>query len=310
MGRLEVLRRLHQAAGYARPGTAAIGLRRTASHFLRCTPYLETFRDWFGNPANPALREALVLRPSLVTCVVHPYLNAGWSARRKLAVISTHYDLLRGPLGFLRFAPPVTIGLADVGGGVCIRLDKPGGYEHEGELVVNLFEGDVRLYSIVFTLGRSGAQRIAYVGGLQGLHSPAALEIYRTLTHRMHGLRPRDLLVSAFRSLCCALGVDTILAVTDARRVSTNAYFTSSTQVYTSYDSAWAENGGGAAHEGFIELSPHREHRAAEDIPPRKRAQYRRRYAMIDALAQQIGQKVQDLGRPDATSLANDIDDA
>jgi len=225
-------------------------------------------------------------------------------------VISAHYDMLRGPLGFLRFAPVVMIGLADVGEGLQIRLDKPGGFEHEGELVVNLVGGGVRLYSIVFTLGQSGAQRIAYIGGLQGLHSPDALKIYRALTHRMHGLRPRDLLVSAFRSLCCALGVGRILAVTDAKRVSTNAYFTSSSQVHTSYDSAWTENGGRAAHDGFIELCPQREQRAAEDIPARKRAQYRRRYALIDALAKQIEQRVHDLGWPDATSLANDIDDA
>jgi uncharacterized protein VirK/YbjX len=291
-GRAAVLIRLLHAAGYARPGTADVGLRHTVSHFLRCSLFLETFQGWYGNPANPALQEALARRPELVTCVVHPYLNNAWTAERKLSVISGHYQLLSGGMGFLRFAPPACVVLADIGEGVQIRLDKPGKFVHEGELTINLFSGELRLYSLVFTLGQTGLHRVAYAGGLQGLHSPDALDIYRTLTHHMNGLRPRDLLVTAFRLLCAALGVRRILAISDQQRVSTDTYFEASDQVFSSYDSAWIDCGGLAVEDGFFELSPQVVHRPTEGIPSRKRAQYRRRYAMIDELAEQISTAV------------------
>lgn len=53
------------------------------------------------------------------------------------------------------------------------------------------------------------------------------------------------------------------------------------------------ECGGVAAEEGFFELSPEVLQRGADAVPARKRALYRRRYAMLDGLAQQIDAAVQ-----------------
>jgi len=44
--------------------------------------------------------------------------------------------------------------------------------------------------------------------------------------------------------------------------------------------------------DAFFELSPCLTQRTVKGIPSRKRAQYRRRYAMVDAIAQQIGDAV------------------
>ena len=310
LGRLDALVRLLHAVGYSRPGTQAIGLRRMTTHFFRCASHLDMFCDWWGNPANPALQQALALRPSLATCVLHPYLHVDWSIARKVDVISKHYEMLRGRLGFLRFAPSSSIALAELGEGLQIRLDKPGKFEHEGELTINLFKGELRLYSLAFTLGQIGSQRVAYAGGLQGLGSSVALEMIRSLTHRMHGLRPRDLLVTAFRFLCLSLEATRILAISDAKRVSSSSYFKSSTQVFSSYDSAWSDSGGAAGDDGFFELSPHVVQRASVDIPSRKRAQYRRRYVMIDALSQQIDSAVRQASWWHAITVTNAADDS
>lgn len=285
-GVVGVLLHILHAVRHPRPGTGAIGPARMAMHFVRCAAHLGTFRDWFGNPANPALRSELAARPYLVTCVVHPYLNSEWQAPRKLAVIAAHYAMLRGRLSWLR-APAPTL-LADAGEGLRIELGPPGKFEHEGEATLRLRRGDTELYALAFTLGEIGGQRVAYVGALQGLRSPDALEIYRELTHQLHGLRPRDLLLTVFRRFGRALGVAHILAVDDARRVSSNAYFASSGQVLSSYDEVWAEQGGSAAAGGFFELGAEVVRREAGAVPARKRALYRRRYAMLDDLALQI----------------------
>jgi uncharacterized protein VirK/YbjX len=292
------MKRLLQVVSHTRPGVPSIGYRRKLAHFLRCAAHIETFQDWFGNPSNPALQEALVMRPSIVTCVVHPYIHVDWSAERKLQVIGLHYRLLTGRLAFLRFAPTTSIRLAEVDEAVQVRLEKPEIFEHEGELTINLFRNDTRLFSLTFTLEQSGPHIIAYVGGLQGAAGSDSLEIYRTLTHRMQGLRPRDLLVTAFRLLCGSLGVARILAVSDQRRICSSSYFESSVQVHCSYDSAWIDSGGVAVEGGFYALPRDIAQRPFESIPSRKRAQYRRRYAMIDDLAAQIDSSVRQAHRP------------
>jgi uncharacterized protein VirK/YbjX len=114
----------------------------------------------------------------------------------------------------------------------------------------------------------------------------------------MHGLRPRDLLVTAFREFCQALGIRKILAVSDGTRVCSNRYFEASSRVFASYDAAWLESGGVATENGFFELDACLTPRSHEDIPSRKRAQYRRRYALVAELAEQIARNVPGASTP------------
>ncbi len=292
LGWVDVLMRLLHAASFEHPGMKKRALRQTATHFARCAFHLGAFRGWYGDPTNPALQETLAQRPSLIMCVIHPYLNVDWRFEQKLEKISEHYRVLNGRLDILRFVPPAFIALADLDGDIQIRLHKYVYAEHEGELTISLFRRDLRLYSLTFTLGRIGVQLVAYAGALQGMGGSEALAIYRSLTRRMHGLRPRDLLVTAFRLLCCSLGVARILAISDRKRVCSNAYHNSGTPILTSYDTEWIECGGVAVDDAFFELSPRLVQRSARNTPSRKRAQYRRRYAMIDAIAHQIGDSV------------------
>ncbi len=290
VGRVAALRRLLHAVRHPRPGSVAIGPGRMAMHFLRCLRHLDTFRDWLGNRANPALREELDARPYLLTCVVHPYLHGAWPPQQRLRVIAKHYALLRGPSALLRSTTPTL--LADAGEGLRIEVDRPGKFEHEGEATIHLRREGTDLYALAFTLGEIDGQRVAYVGALQGLRSPDALEIYRQLTHQWHGLRPRDLLLAAFRRVGHTLGVTRILAIDDAHRVSSNAFYASSGQVLSSYDEVWRESGGLATADGFFELTPANPRREADAVPARKRALYRRRYAMLEGLEQQIDASV------------------
>ena len=303
-GRLDVLKQMLRAVTYSRPGEKKKMVRRVATQFARCAYHLEAFRDTFGDPANLALQEALALRPSLMACVIHPYLNVDWGFEQKLDAISGHYKLLNGRLGILRFSPLASIILANFGDATQIRLHNFLLFEHEGELTVSLFKNGQRLYSLTFTLGQIGSDLAAYAGGLQGLRSPEAVEIYRALTHQQHGLRPRDLLVTAFRLLCGSVGVARILAISDSRRICSNSYHSPGEQVFSSFDRAWMECGGVRMDDAFFELSPCLAQRSTKDIPSRKRAQYRRRYAMVDAIAQQIGEAVATAPRVHAPAAA------
>ncbi|MEP7361384.1 MAG: DUF535 family protein [Chloroflexota bacterium] len=308
--RVATARYLYGASGYARDGVAPTGVVTRWKRFLSCLRHIDTFRVWLSDPAESALRRALAHRPSIVTCVSRPYLHRGWSASRKLAVIRDHYRLVASRYAFLGFEPSGSIRLAGLDevltpdidnsspiGSLVLRLDKPGWFEHEGELTLSLLAGTARLYSLVFTLGLVAGRSVAWIGALQGQGLPEALDVYRRLTHRLHGLRPRDLVVTAFRQLCRSLNVDCILAVSDEMRVSSDPYFAAHAAVSASYDTVWLENGGtppavNAAgrnpEAGFFDLSVVPVRRAGVEIPSRKRAQYRRRYVMLDRLATQI----------------------
>lgn len=286
--RPDVLGLVLQGAGFARTGAEPLHALSAAKYFARSLLHWKMIRSCLTDPANAALRETLALRPSLLRCVARPYLTQRWGTARKLEAILGHYRLLRGRLAFLRFDPSCPLPLGSAADCVQISLEKAGWFEHEGELTLSLFRDGTRVYSLVFTLGDVESRTVAYVGALQGLGRGDALGIYRALTRRLHGLRPRDLLIAAFRSLCIAIGVERILAVSDAACVGRSRYFGARTRVLASYDRAWAENGGLPGADGFFELSPCPTRRSMGEIASRKRAEHRRRYAMLDELAIQI----------------------
>ena len=61
------------------------------------------------------------------------------------------------------------------------------------------------------------------------------------------------------------------------------------------------DNGGRLTPEGFFELSVQPGQRTVDDIPSRKRAQYRRRYAMVDTLSRQISDGLDQASRAEKT---------
>jgi uncharacterized protein VirK/YbjX len=290
---LDVLRMVVRGSSFALADAEPVQLSSVTKCIARGVFHWRTIRSWLADPANAALQETLPWRPSLVRCVARPYLTERWGPARKLAAIAEHHRLLRGRLAFLRFHPSRSILLGTAAGCVQISLEKASWFEHEGELTLSLFCDGTRVYSLVFTLGEVESRTVAYVGALQGLGRADALAIYRALTRRLQGLRPRDLLIAAFRSLCVALEVKRILAVSDSACVGRSAYFARTARVHSSYDRAWTESGAIAAEDGFFELSPTHPRRAMSEIPSRKRAEHRRRFEMLDELAVQVDRAVE-----------------
>src|SRR5258708_24117694 len=82
-GRLDVLKQMLRAVSYSRPGEVKQSVRRVTTQFARGAYHLEAFRDRFGDPANLALQETLAPPPSLMACVIHPYLNVAWRVLHK-----------------------------------------------------------------------------------------------------------------------------------------------------------------------------------------------------------------------------------
>jgi len=243
-------------------------------------------------PAGSALQRALQQRPQLVGAVVWPYVCAEWPAERRLQHLAAHFQAV-GRLPVLDVAVDAEfelLGLGDLSPGLRMVLDQPAWFMREGPLVLNLFEGETRLYSLAFSLGTVDGRPAAYVGAVQGVTIDGVLERYRDLTKVLHGLRPRDFLVEVFRMLCCGIGVKDILAVADASRVHRSAYFgaAKASALQVDYDEIWRDRGGAVHDAQFFALPVEAPARDLAQVPSKKRALYRRRYELLAALEAQV----------------------
>ena len=270
-------------------GLGPRAIRRRAQ-FMRAARHLGPALATLRSPApGSALARALAQRPQLVGAVVWPYVCAQWDANARLRHLAAHFEALdRVPaLDVAADAATELLSLCDVSPGLRVVLDQPAWFMREGPLVLNLFEGQVRLYSLAFSLGGPASRPTACIGALQGVTTEGVLDHYRALTKALHGQRPRDFLIELFRMMCRAAGVAEILAVADAQRVHRSAYFgeAKSTHLQVDYDEIWRDRGGAARDAAFFTLPLRACAKDLEEVPSKKRAMYRRRYELLAALA-------------------------
>jgi len=107
--------------------------------------------------------------------VVHwPYISKSWSPKNKLSVLASHYEVVSKScpqLLLLGRSDRLLLGnLSEFAAGCSLVLDRPFWFMREGELVLNLFQGDLRIASIAFTLCRTDTELCIFIGAVQGIH--------------------------------------------------------------------------------------------------------------------------------------------
>jgi len=220
-----------------------------------------------------------------------PFICSKWSCAMRLRRMIDHcaiVDELGHPFTIDR-SHYIEILTFELDGEPCrLMLDQPGWLASDGLLCVSLWQGAVRVFSISFCLSTSPSGRIAYVGGIQGQRSAAALEHNRMLTKAAHGLRPRDLAFELFRMLLPAMGVTQLECVADAHRyqMTRRARITIrwNDKVQLDYDETWESRGGLRGNNGFFRVPIAYARRDISEIPSKKRAMYKKRYALLDDL--------------------------
>jgi uncharacterized protein len=290
---IHVLIRLFRLGRELHPRLTARDLKNRAAILGLWISSLRELRAWYGISDNPKLASALKQYPLMHGAVYWPYINHSWSMERRLTTIDQHYRLLEGRASVIGLATRQEVELTKLDEhypGMRLVLDKAIWFLREGEIVLNLFLRDQRFYSIAFTLNAEAGQLVAYVGALQGSASEDALQVYREMTHALHGMRPRDFLVVALKLLCKEFRVAKIYAVSADARQHNSPYFGDShkEKVLVNYDEVWAEHGGTRLDNGFFDIPVPVKYRDVSDIPTRKRAAYRRRYQMLDKVALDI----------------------
>ena len=221
-----------------------------------------------------------------------PYISKCWNAPERLAAVASHYEVVARHPSLLLLGREDSLSLGDLSAysaGCSLALDRPLWFKREGELVLNVLQGELRVASIAFTFSRTDEGLCMFIGAVQGIHkgvdSETSLTIYRELTKDFEGLRPRSFLLEAVKCVARTLGAVKIYAVGDQYRHHRHPYFGAgkARDLAADYDVIWLENGAIAgAREDFFSIPLAPAMRSAVDIAPKKRAMYRRRHALLE----------------------------
>jgi len=158
---------------------------------------------------------------------------------------------------------------------------------HEGLWQIALLGADgLRLYSIGF--GFTDDQTLL-IGNVQGpsLRGDDGLDRIRDATHAAHGMRPAHLLVHALRVLAARWGV-TVLQGVDPENHVKGRWNLRDSRLRFDYRAFWEEHEAVRGADGNWAMSTDTALRPLEDVPTKRRAMYRRRYAMLEALQQAV----------------------
>ena len=294
VGLFEILSRVYRLGRKMHPGNS-LGIIKLNLHMLASAiAQRNAIGWWYGTTAGNPLRARAVERYPLIEGAMYwPYINHEWTVERRLQTINQHYSMLNGEAKILANATFADIELLRMDyefPGLRLVLEKAPWFLREGEIVLSIFVNEHRVYSAAFTLGVEGGRTVAYVGALQGRNIENVMEIYRSMTHAMHGMRPRDFLLSAFKVLVSAVGVELIWGVCTENQQHRGKYFAGAhdEKLVADYNEVWVEHGGNPLGNGFFELQPKVVFKDIADIPTRKRATYRRRYAMLEELSSAV----------------------
>ena len=279
-----------------------------ATHFQtrwrRCRFMIRTL--WYGRAsarwfafldANAFRRRLTRLQPECAEKLHRPYRRYDLDAAERLACLVSHGLALEG-LGWqqlvLRLSgQPLTIARFIGKDEVERRLElgHAGQFMKEGELCLHLCCGAQRLYSAAFSLIGAAAPIDAGVsaldiGCLQGPDDPTARDLVRSTTKAMHGLRPRDLMLTALKALAEEVAAPSLVGVTGARHVY--RHWRKRRAFAFDYDGFWGEHAGLLRGDGDYELSAVCTPKPIDQVPSNKRAEARRRQALVADIRRQI----------------------
>jgi uncharacterized protein VirK/YbjX len=295
-----------QYDGWQEPWLRFKFLARALAYGVWVDPWLQFLK-------KPAMKEVVKANPRVFLKIQWRYLNASYDPATRLEVLQSHYRFLlklpaqqRSKLLFQPFCPLARLELGALGV-VSLRLSHLNKYMQEGEMVLDLYHEDTKRFCALFffsiTAEKAGQAELS-IGCLQGNKPVEATsqlsnkDLITAVTRELHGLRPKNLLLFAVRRIAARW------SITKLRAVSTEMQLWKE-NVQADYNTFWEEVGGVRAPDGMYDLPLANGVKDPQEIKPKKRAMYRRRYQLLDALGDEIDANLEDLERtPEVLNLS------
>jgi len=261
---------------------------RAARYLLRTATAPRLHRRWLAQLNTTAMREATLRDGHLFERWQHRWVSRQFGKRERLVRLIDHHGLMPRLLSaddLLRVCRGETLVAGDAAGKdgkpVQVTVAAPILRCLEGELVLGLVWRGTAVFSMTITLcpGRDEV----LVGCIQGPRSHDGLGLVRDVTKACHGLRPKDLLLSAVRSVATAAGITRVRGPGNQAHVFGNTH-----RVKASYDGFWEEAGGTMGADGLYEVSAAEPVRDMQYVPSKHRSAFRAREALRETLCTEV----------------------
>lgn len=167
------------------------------------------------------------------------------------------------------------------------------GQRKEGLLSLVLSCDAGELYQMIFWIAKDHqGEWSLWIGAMQGPNMENARDVIKRITKRCHAYRTKNLILHVTQETARALGLKHIYAVTNYGYYANN-HIRRDRKLKTDFSQFWEEAGGKPCDdERFYELSLIEYRKTMDEIPTRKRAVYRRRFALLDDIDQSIAEAI------------------
>lgn len=247
---------------------------------------------------QPHLMQILDVQPGLPCRLHRPWLSVHTDHQQTIEALGWHYQQLLSHLpehvtkGYLspHGALLATINGKD-GQQYAIRLNADAMQDKEGEATLTFRdENNTVLAELTFTLCQFNGADTFYIGGLQGAKAHVPHQLIQTATKACHGLFPKRLVVDALLTLATPLSVEHVRAVSNETHIYQSLRYRRKKRdkLHADYNSFWESLSATVDSKGDYVLPLMLPRKTMEEIASKKRAEYRRRYELLDTLQQQI----------------------
>jgi uncharacterized protein VirK/YbjX len=260
---------------------------RALLHWRQTPGWLELLNS------HPAFSDYVRTYPKFLYKVYRPYVSRALGPEQRLEAVRAHYRFVfrRGLGQTIARASLGPVVLAEAAGksGLPYRIElrTVNVFDREGELALQLTQDGKAVYTVAFTIAARDGVAAVNLGCLQGGKTEDAREAIRVATRDLHGIRPKQLMVSLVRQLGHDYGCERLVMVSNRNRVIYKAIRHG--RVLADYDQLWEELGARPRADGDYELdcAP----LAAPDleaIPSKKRSEARKRHELVRAMAASV----------------------
>ena len=255
-------------------------------------------RDWMHELSQWSNLNAVMARqPRLPVRLHRPYLAVNFPRPLIVDALRYHYKLLSeamSPEEFETYLNSQYFPLAKLEGKngevfsieltMDVNLDKEG----DSTILMRNANGDT-LAEMTFTILSYQNQRTLFIGGLQGGKRELPHEAIQEATKACHGLFPKRLVMEAVCHFAGRLQVEQILAVSNTVHIFRGErYHDKNKAVLSDYDSFWEAVGGECDQNRYFHIPVTIARKDLAEIASKKRAEYRRRFELLDTIGTQM----------------------
>ncbi|MBL5923708.1 DUF535 domain-containing protein [Lelliottia amnigena] len=289
------------ASGEYTPGLAWQNPSYRRKFMLRslATPF-STSRLLASLAKQPRLMQMMQVQPGLPCRLHRPWLSVNMNRQKTLDALAWHYQTMNSVLpaalmnGYLSKQGMTLLTLTGKDEQqFTVRLCADAFLDKEGEATLAFCDREnTVLAELTFTLCQFEGKSTLFIGGMQGAKAFVPHELIQGATKACHGLFPKRLLVEAAMTLGAVFPVEQILAVSNATHIYRSWRYRKKKEgkLLADYDSFWRSIGGEQHPTGNFSLALEMPRKPMEDIASKKRAEYRRRYELLDSLIAQVNQ--------------------